>query len=156
MSIWGDLTRKPLEVADAVKEKHREYIGAELAKKAKDLDELKASLERREAAVSSREANLKKYYLVPRAVVYVPVFVLLCAGAIFMYVNRPQSEDSDSAAAISDAQPSATREPSSSACVQNGIKYYKEIESYPILSSGEDAELRVREMCSRSSFAFGE
>jgi len=43
-------------------------------------------------------------------------------------------------------------------CVQNGIAYYKEIGSYPTLTSpqyaGRSAEDVAREKCSRSSLAF--
>ena len=45
-----------------------------------------------------------------------------------------------------------------SACVENGIAYYKEIGSYPTLTSagmeGRSAEEVATEKCSRSALAF--
>lgn len=40
-------------------------------------------------------------------------------------------------------------------CFERGVAYYKEIGSYPTLSTGEDAKERIRGMCSRSKIAFG-
>lgn len=40
-------------------------------------------------------------------------------------------------------------------CVANGISYFKEIEAYPKLSDGRDAESVAKERCHRSRVAFG-
>lgn len=39
-------------------------------------------------------------------------------------------------------------------CVKRGIAYFKEIGSYPRLSSGEDAEQEAKERCARTPTAF--
>lgn len=49
----------------------------------------------------------------------------------------------------------AAKVPSTRECVELGIDYYKEIGSYPLLSSGKDARTEVNERCRRSSLAFG-
>lgn len=33
------------------------------------------------------------------------------------------------------------------ACIEKGVKYYKDLGSYPILSTGESADLKIREKC---------
>lgn len=51
-----------------------------------------------------------------------------------------------------------SRTPTVDACVENGIAYYKEIGSYPTLTSaglaGQRAEDVAAEKCSRSQLAF--
>lgn len=42
----------------------------------------------------------------------------------------------------------------SNECVRKGLSYYRSIGAYPKLSTGEDAYLKVKELCSRSSVAF--
>ena len=32
-------------------------------------------------------------------------------------------------------------------CIQKGIKYYQDLGSYPTLSTGESADLKIREKC---------
>lgn len=34
-----------------------------------------------------------------------------------------------------------------SACIEKGVKYYKSLGSYPILSTGEDADSKIRQKC---------
>lgn len=45
--------------------------------------------------------------------------------------------------------------PTTRECIELGIDYYKEIGSYPMLSSGKDAKSEVNERCRRSALAFG-
>lgn len=45
--------------------------------------------------------------------------------------------------------------PTTRECIELGIDYYKEIGSYPVLSSGKDAKSEVNERCRRSALAFG-
>lgn len=52
-------------------------------------------------------------------------------------------------------QAAATRAPTYSECVEMGIQYYKEIGSYPKLSTGEDALEKVLAICKNSLLAFG-
>ena len=33
------------------------------------------------------------------------------------------------------------------ACIEKGVKYYKDLGSYPTLSTGENADLKIREKC---------
>lgn len=40
------------------------------------------------------------------------------------------------------------------ACVERGIRYYKEIGSFPRLSTGEKAEHAAKKRCRRSKHAF--
>lgn len=40
-------------------------------------------------------------------------------------------------------------------CVSKGIQYFKDIESYPNLSDGRNAEKVAEERCHRSRVAFG-
>ncbi len=49
----------------------------------------------------------------------------------------------------------AAGNPTHSECVEMGIEYYKEIGSFPRLSTGEDAVEKVIDMCTRSPLAFG-
>ena len=49
----------------------------------------------------------------------------------------------------------ASGTPNFAECVELGVKYYKEIGSYPKLSTGEDALQKVQAMCKRSPLAFG-
>lgn len=39
-------------------------------------------------------------------------------------------------------------------CIEKGIKYYKELGSYPKLSSGKNAERAAEEKCARTTGAF--
>lgn len=41
------------------------------------------------------------------------------------------------------------------ACWQHGVEYFKEIDSYPKLSTGENADEVAQERCKRSKLAFG-
>lgn len=52
--------------------------------------------------------------------------------------------------AFSGRDQSEATEQSDSACVRRGIQYYKDIGSYPQLSTGEDVKSKVRGMCHRS------
>jgi hypothetical protein len=54
---------------------------------------------------------------------------------------------------VHDAAASGT--PTYRECVEMGIQYYKDIGSYPKLSTGEDALEKVMSMCTNSPFAFG-
>ena len=57
---------------------------------------------------------------------------------------------------IAAAQPSiAIGLPTHSECVELGMQYYKDIGSFPTLSTGEDALEKVIGMCTRSPIAFG-
>lgn len=49
----------------------------------------------------------------------------------------------------------ASELPTTLECVELGINYYKDIGSYPLLSSGKDARTEVSERCRRSALAFG-
>jgi heat shock protein HslJ len=39
-------------------------------------------------------------------------------------------------------------------CTQRGVKYFKEIGSYPTLSSGKDATATAKARCNRTTSAF--
>lgn len=55
----------------------------------------------------------------------------------------------------SDRRSSDARLSSYATCVELGNAYYKEIGSWPLLSDGREASTTVREMCRRSTGAFG-
>lgn len=40
-------------------------------------------------------------------------------------------------------------------CVEKGVQYYKDVDMYPKLPSGEIADTKVKSMCSNSRVAFG-
>jgi hypothetical protein len=40
------------------------------------------------------------------------------------------------------------------ACVERGVQYFKDIGSYPTLSTGRSAEVVARERCNRTTTAF--
>ncbi len=40
------------------------------------------------------------------------------------------------------------------ACQERGVSYYKEIGSYPRLSTGESADEKIKGMCGRNANAF--
>ena len=157
MTIGDKLKEKSRDIADALKQQYRRHIGEELAEKAQSLTDRGTSLDRREKDISEREKRLAKYYLIPRIYIQVPVFAAVCVGAYFAYnAVRPLLPESGIDAAPSESDSPGPSEPGYSTCVQRGTKYYKEIGSYPVLSSGEDAEVKVRQMCSNSGFAFPE
>jgi hypothetical protein len=58
---------------------------------------------------------------------------------VFAWIIWPKSEGSRAA---------------ESPCVQRGIAYFKEIESYPNLSNGQDARAVATERCNRTAKAF--
>jgi uncharacterized membrane protein YhaH (DUF805 family) len=45
--------------------------------------------------------------------------------------------------------------PTTRECVELGVDYFKDIGSYPLLSSGRDARTEANDRCGRSSLAFG-
>lgn len=57
---------------------------------------------------------------------------------------------------ITSPQLAAAEPPTEAECVEMGIQYYKDIDAFPTLSTGEDAIEKVIDMCSRSPYAFGE
>ena len=40
------------------------------------------------------------------------------------------------------------------ACIEKGVKYYQDLGSYPILSTGESADLKIKEKCNFNSNMF--
>lgn len=153
---------KAKALSNKVVQSYRDHLGDELLKKQQDVEELAAQLNSRDVEISSREANLKKYYLVPRAYINVPIGLVLLAAVYFGYkaLTPENSTDStkQSAATVDGTSMSRDAEgvPSYSACISKGIAYYKEIGSYPLLSTGEDARKKIEGMCRRSNgMAFG-
>ena len=149
------------EISEKISQKYRDHVGEELSKKQEGLDALKADLAAREKAIAEREARIGKFYLIPKRYIDVPIavmfFVTLYFGYQFFSPMLGSSRTPSSSASNSPVENSPARAtPTHSTCVQNGIAYYKEIRSYPRLSTGEDAENKVEGMCRRSQgLAFG-
>ena len=154
----GDKSR---DMSNKLAEKYREHLGEELIKKEKMLKALQIELEVREKAVAEREAKLNKFYLIRRLYIKVPIGLAIIVVALFAYnLFRPDTDDfssrigSTSKSKTVNQTPtdasSSVRDTSYSDCVEKGIMYYKEIGSYPLLSTGEDAKNKVVGMCSRS------
>ena len=160
--IKDAMSRKFKEFGDAVAEKYRERIGEELTQKKAQLEQLEAQLKQRKLEITEREASLAKYYLVPRRYIDVPLGLGLLVGIYFGWQfiasNLESNEPARGSAAptVLRSSPGSTTAPSSSSCIAKGIAYYKEIGSYPKLSTGEDARRKVEGMCRRSNgMAFG-
>jgi hypothetical protein len=157
VSISDKIQEQAREMADKLKRQYQQRMGEELAAKKRELDERENSLDRRERDIAQREATLAKYFLVPRIYVHAPLAILFCVAAVGVYLAlKPVSPSIPRENSQSTATSSIDLEPDYGTCVQRGIRYYKEIGSYPVLSSGADAESQVREMCSNSGFAFPE
>jgi hypothetical protein len=157
MAIGERLKEKSRGVADSIKRQYRQQIGDSLAEKAQSLTDRKVSLQLREKEISEREKRLAKYYFIPRIWIQIPVFAALCIAAYFAYqAVQPLLQKSGVGAAPSESHLSTSSVPDYSACVGRGTKYYKAIGTYPTLSTGEDADSKVRQTCGNNGFAFPE
>lgn len=75
--------------------------------------------------------------------------------AFTVLTTRRGTSVQSSGSGSSSAAISENRIPTSVDCYHNGIAYYKEIGSYPRLSTGERASSVAMDKCSRSVLAFG-
>lgn len=145
----GAVGEKSREVSDKLTQKYRDRIGEELSKKKSELDTVAAELAAREKAIAEREEKIGNYYFIPKSYIAVPAALILIIALYFGYQFL-------SAMFVNSSIPSNAVIGSHSSCVQRGIAYYKEIGSFPQLSTGEDADKKVEGMCTRSQgLAFG-
>jgi hypothetical protein len=159
--LIGAVGDKSREISEKLSQKYRDHVGEELSKKQTQLDAMKENLAEREKAIAEREVNIRKFYLIPKRYIDIPIagvfLVALYFGFQFFSPLAGSSTNSSSSVSNSPVDNSPARAtPTHSTCVQKGIAYYKEIGSYPSLSTGEDAENKVEGMCRRSQgLAFG-
>ena len=159
--IIDSVSQKSRDLSEKVSQKYREHVGDELVKKEEVLRKKEADLDLREKEISERERKLKKYYLLPRLYIQAPLMVVFAFGLFSMYDTiRPMFSTSHSGSASPGSASTNGPTPASSqgaassgGCVSKGISYYKEIGSYPALSTGENAESKVQGMCDRSNGA---
>lgn len=83
--------------------------------------------------------------------------LVLVAAVVFGFATRTPSTTEGTVAEATESTPvdNASDLPTTRECVELGINYYKDIGSYPSLSSGKDARTEVNERCRRSALAFG-
>jgi len=128
-----------------------------LTQKKERLLQIETELNDREQTISQREGRLRKYYLVPRPFVDLPVTIALLVGVYFGWqaisgiIESTESSNTNTPPSAQISSPESTVLPSLKSCLANGIAYYKEIGSYPMLSTGEDARKKVEGMCRRSN-----
>lgn len=154
--------------------------GAELKSKAsqagarlkQEMDSLKASQERRrrEAAEAKaikkalRRESIKRFLRGVRNVTLAFFAIVLCVAIFNALTGREFKEpsaDSQSQTGENSAQPNkVTRveyQPTPmQKCYTKGRAYYRDIEAYPLLSTGEKAEVKIQSACLASPVAFGE
>ncbi len=169
--IFGSVSEKARGVADKATQAYRDAVGedlreqqAEMAAKMEALKVLEESLNARQKILAQRESELKKFYLVPRWAVKAPIIIAIILGIGFGLnkIDLPPTQEEDQAVAETKNDPAGSHTSqqtitgsSNSRCVQKGIAYYKDLGSYPFLSTGENAEAKVRGMCATSPVAFG-
>ncbi len=152
---------KSKEISEKISQKYRDHVGEELSKMREELDALKANLAEREKAIAQREENIINFYLIPKLYIHVPIAAILLIALYFgyQYISPMQGSSNTPSNSVSNSpvvNSPASATPAHSICVQRGIAYYKELGSYPHLSTGENAENKVEGSCRRSQgLAFG-
>jgi len=164
--LRGAVRERTKVVSERVTQSYRDKLGENIVKRQSELEALEKTLETRERAILEREANLREYYFVPRRYVVVPMTIFFLVVMYFgvkaispVFEKAATTSVSSTASETRESSPlggsSENTIPSYSACVSKGVSYYKEMGSYPTLSTGEDALTKVRDNCGRSSLAFG-
>jgi hypothetical protein len=161
--IRDAIKEKSKKISDTLSEKYRERIGMELAEREQKLSvreteyvERVRHLDALENELVQREKELHRNFLVPKVYVFVPLLLVVAAAGVFtaMHLQTPAVGPAGTTAAPGHVESQSV--PSEGSCNARGIAYYREIGSFPRLSTGEDAERKVRDMCSRSNgLAFG-
>ncbi len=158
------IKEKSKEISDTLTDKYRERIGKELADREQKLNvreaeyaERNRQLNARELELVSREQELRRSFHVPKMHVFGILLLLLAAMGVLVAMQfRTSAVAAGGSADVSGSSASVQDQLlTESSCNVKGIAYYKEIGSYPRLSTGEDAERKVRENCSRTTGAFG-
>jgi hypothetical protein len=152
--LRGTIGDKAKEITDKVAQSYRERLGEDLLKQQEELRALEAQLNLRAENISEREANLRKYYLMPRLYINIAIGLAILVAIYFEYQVLTQGGNSEpslrSISSIDSTPSSQDTKPVPTDCVTKGIAYYMEIGSYPKLSTGEDARTKVVGMCVRS------
>jgi hypothetical protein len=152
----GAVGGKATELSGKFTESYREHVGEALLKKQSELEAFAAELKSRDVNISEREANLGKYYLVRRTHINLLIGVAIVAAAYFGYYaveSKLSIGPSVKSATSGSSSPGSEAVESTSlyaTCQLMGVAYYKDIGSYPYLSTGEDADKKVEGMCRRS------
>jgi len=79
--------KKSKEATERLAQKYRDHVGEELTTREKRLESLRVALEIRDKLISEREAKLKKYYLLPRAVFNIPLGITFIVAVYFAYAS---------------------------------------------------------------------
>lgn len=163
---FGDRMRdairgKTKDISDTLSEKYRARVGEELTQREDRVRAREAELilrakklDEREAVIGKREKELGRYFLVRRAYVIGPLLlVVLAAIATSVFLLRSAGVVGATTSATGSVSDGSVGQSSASegGCVERGVAYYKEIGSYPRLSTGEDAERKVRDACSSTN-----
>lgn len=108
------------------------------------------------ASSENPEPLLRFWRSAKRVLVGVGALVLV-AAIVFGFATKTPSTTEGTVAEAAESTPvdNASDMPTTRECVELGINYYKDIGSYPSLSSGKDARTEVNERCRRSALAFG-
>lgn len=176
--VGAGLRRANEAMADAQKTWRDEALSS----REQGLSDRQALLEKREAELKQRLSDfhrLERRRWAVRVIVVVAIAVVgvgfFFAGGLVasipvepsIYDNIPvppplpstsSDNDDQSREALSDqlrASEPEPRESSFSECVAKGHAYFREIEAWPTLSSGEDAHTAAVERCGRTTGAFG-
>ncbi len=157
------VNQKAKGISNKLETSYREHLGEELTNRKDEIKDLENALKiyeeilnSRASEISAREASISKYYLVPRKYINIPAGFILLAALIFgLQAIAPQISTEQPHISVAPTEPTpSTKEtvstPSYSDCLSKGITYYKELGSYPYLSTGEDASKKVEGMCNRT------
>jgi hypothetical protein len=162
---------KAQDVAAKFEGSYRERLEGDLEDKKNEIERMEEALRiamdewaSKSAALAEREAELGKYYLIPRVYVWRPVVVvgialILYAGFWASGKNKSLTPGVVEPVVEVGYKPSSSvvgGKPSIGECMNKGRKYYMDLGSYPTLSSGEKAEYVIHSACLKSDgMAFG-
>lgn len=162
MSLIESISDKSRNISQKVAQKYRDHLGEELNQKEQILKSLQIELELREKAISDREKNIRKYYMVRRSFINIPIGLAIIAGIFYFYqslkpaplVTTRSIAPSESTATTSPSNEASTGESDYTRCMKRGIAYYEGIGSYPRLSTGERALNKIEAACRVSTNNF--
>ena len=131
--VKDSIYKKSRDVSEKLNQQYRDHLGEELVEKKMKLSALEEALDQSEKELSERENNLKKYYLIPRIYLQIPLFIAICIGVFLAYKTMQPfwNEIGDTGA------PSFNQSPS------NNTSTYRETEIYSIYGTDKLTDLRT-------------
>lgn len=141
-------------IDDTIFKRYRNRLEDSFITKQARLRQSQSDLDEREQLIQEREKNLAKYYLIPK--LYINSIILLAVAVLILiaYVQQDFAIQEDSRTITQTDNESVEAEENisvdSGSCIRRGIQYYKDIGSYPTLSTGESAKLHIAKACVNS------